>query len=210
MVAAEMATAYASLGSQVTLIARSRLLTGLEPFAGEAVGDGLRALGVEVMTGESPTSVTRTGGEVVIETSSGRTVVADEVLAAAGRCECRVGARARGRAGRPSTRRTGARTSRRRTTPRCRRSSSPIRRSRRSASRRRRRGRLNAQNPQVVEARGHFPTEQAALKTLHRVARALDPSGRGQSRWAARWKPALNAFAITFADRIPGLNRDQG
>ncbi|CAM3110969.1 dihydrolipoyl dehydrogenase family protein [Tsukamurella hominis] len=85
VVAVEMATAYASLGSQVTLLARSGLLTGLEPFAGEAVGDGLRALGVEVVTGESPTRVTRADGEVTIETSAGRTVVADEVLAATGR-----------------------------------------------------------------------------------------------------------------------------
>lgn len=85
VVATEMATAYASLGSRVTLLARSGLLTGLEPFAGEAVGDGLRALGVDVVTGESPIRVTRAGGEVTIETSGGRTVVADEVLAATGR-----------------------------------------------------------------------------------------------------------------------------
>ena len=31
----------------------------------------------------------------------------------------------------------------------------------------------------------------------------LDPKGTGQTRWAVRWKPALNAFAITFADRMP-------
>ncbi|GAA1078753.1 dihydrolipoyl dehydrogenase family protein [Tsukamurella spumae] len=85
VVATEMATAYASLGSAVTLIARSGVLTNLEPFAGEAVADGLRALGVEIVTGESPTRVTRTDGEVTIETSGGRTVVADEVLAATGR-----------------------------------------------------------------------------------------------------------------------------
>ena len=85
VVAAEMATAYASLGSRVTLLARSGVLTNLEPFAGAAVADGLRALGVEVVTGESPTRVTRVGGEVTIETSGGRTVVADEVLAATGR-----------------------------------------------------------------------------------------------------------------------------
>ncbi|BDH58181.1 NAD(P)/FAD-dependent oxidoreductase [Tsukamurella sp. PLM1] len=85
VVAAEMATAYAGLGSRVTLIARSGLLTNLEPFAGEAVGEGLRALGVDVVTGESPTRVSRAGGEVTIETSGGRTVVADEVLAATGR-----------------------------------------------------------------------------------------------------------------------------
>jgi len=69
---------------------------------------------------------------------------------------------------------------------------------------------LNARYRRAIKARGHFPTEQAALKTLYLATRALDPSGRGQARWAVRWKPALNAFAITFADRIPGLNRDQG
>ena len=51
--------------------------------------------------------------------------------------------------------------------------------------------------------RGHFPTEQAALKTLYLVTRGLDPKGTGQARWAVRWKPALNAFAVTFADRMP-------
>jgi putative transposase len=27
--------------------------------------------------------------------------------------------------------------------------------------------------------------------------------GTGQTRWANRWTPALNAFATTFADRMP-------
>ena len=51
---------------------------------------------------------------------------------------------------------------------------------------------------------GHFPTEQAALKTLYLVTRGLDPKGTGQARWSVRWKPALNAFAVTFADRHAG------
>lgn len=67
---------------------------------------------------------------------------------------------------------------------------------------------LNARYRRAVKARGHFPNEQAALKCLYLVTRALDPTGRGQGRWAVRWKPALNAFAIVFANRIPGLNRD--
>ena len=25
-----------------------------------------------------------------------------------------------------------------------------------------------------------------------------------EQRWTMRWKPALNAFAITFGDRMPG------
>jgi len=61
---------------------------------------------------------------------------------------------------------------------------------------------LNARYRRAVRARGHFPTEQAALKCLYLVTRSLDPTGRGRARWAMRWKPALNAFAITFAGRI--------
>jgi putative transposase len=62
---------------------------------------------------------------------------------------------------------------------------------------------LNARYRRAVTAKGHFPTEQAALKTLYLVTRSLDPKGTGQARWITRWKPALNAFAITFADRMP-------
>jgi len=62
---------------------------------------------------------------------------------------------------------------------------------------------LNARFRRAVKARGHFPTEQAAMKCLYLVTRSLDPKGTGQTRWAVRWKPALNAFAITFADRMP-------
>jgi putative transposase len=61
---------------------------------------------------------------------------------------------------------------------------------------------LNARYRRAVRARGHFPTEQAALKCLYLVTRSLDPTGRGRARWAIRWKPALNAFAITFEGRI--------
>ena len=62
---------------------------------------------------------------------------------------------------------------------------------------------LNARYRRAVRARGHFPNEQSAMKTLYLVTRSLDPKGTGQRRWATRWKPALNAFAITFADRMP-------
>ena len=62
---------------------------------------------------------------------------------------------------------------------------------------------LNARYRRAVKARGHFPAEQAALKCLYLVTRSLDPTGTGRTRWAMRWKPALNAFAITFGDRFP-------
>lgn len=62
---------------------------------------------------------------------------------------------------------------------------------------------LNARYRRTVTARGHFPNEQAALKCLYLVTRGLDPKGTGQARWTMRWKPALNAFAVTFAERMP-------
>jgi transposase-like protein len=65
---------------------------------------------------------------------------------------------------------------------------------------------LNRRYRRAVRARGHFPTDQAALKCLYLVTRSLDPTGRGKTRWAMRWKPALNAFAITFEGRIVPSN----
>jgi hypothetical protein len=62
--------------------------------------------------------------------------------------------------------------------------------------------------PQAVRACGHFPTEQAAMKTLCLVTRSIDPEGTGQTRWGVGWKPALNAFAITLADRMPAATRN--
>jgi putative transposase len=62
---------------------------------------------------------------------------------------------------------------------------------------------LNARYRRAIKARGHFPSEQAAMKCLYLVTRSLDPTGVGRARWMMRWKPALNAFAITFGDRFP-------
>ena len=61
---------------------------------------------------------------------------------------------------------------------------------------------LNARFRRATRARGHFPNEQAAMKCLYMVVRSLDPTGSGQERWMNRWKPALNAFAITFEGRL--------
>lgn len=62
---------------------------------------------------------------------------------------------------------------------------------------------LNARYRRAVRARGHFPTELAAMKCLYLVTRGLDPTGTGRTRWMMRWKPVINAFAITFGDRWP-------
>lgn len=85
VVAVEMATAYASLGAAVTVIARSGLLGGFEPFAAELVADGLREAGVDVRTHTATTEVSRDqDGTVTVMTDSGA-VIADEVLVATGR-----------------------------------------------------------------------------------------------------------------------------
>lgn len=72
---------------------------------------------------------------------------------------------------------------------------------------------LNARYRRAVRARGHFPSEQAALKCLYLVTRSLDPTGTGRTRWTMRWKPVLNAFAIpsvTAGRPLKPTNRPAG
>ena len=86
VVACEMATAYAQLGAQVTMLQRGpRLLAGVPAFAGEAVAASLRAMGAEVLTGTEADRVSRAEGGTVTVTAGDRTIEADEVLVAAGR-----------------------------------------------------------------------------------------------------------------------------
>ena len=85
VVAVEMATAFAALGSKVTVIARSGLLGGMETFAGERVAAGLKELGVDVRTGTGTTSVHRGTDGVTIVLDGGEEITATEVLAATGR-----------------------------------------------------------------------------------------------------------------------------
>jgi transposase-like protein len=61
---------------------------------------------------------------------------------------------------------------------------------------------INARLRRAVKARGHFPTEQAAMKCLYLALMSLDPGGKGRARWSNRWKAALNAFDITFDGRL--------
>ncbi|MCY7288448.1 MAG: FAD-dependent oxidoreductase, partial [Cryobacterium sp.] len=86
VVAAEMATAYAGLGAEVTMIVRGGLLGGQEPFAGELVLAALREAGVTVLTGVSTTGAARgDDGDVTLTLSNGTRVTATEVLVATGR-----------------------------------------------------------------------------------------------------------------------------
>jgi putative transposase len=66
---------------------------------------------------------------------------------------------------------------------------------------------VNARIRRAVKARGHFPTEQAALKCVYMAIMSLDPTGTGQRRWMMRWKPALNAFDIAFDGRLSAGRR---
>lgn len=89
VVGCEMATAFAALGSRVTLIGRGdALLPRLEPFAGAAVLGGLRGAGVDVRLGATITAVERDDAGIRIDLADGdavRAVRADEVLVATGR-----------------------------------------------------------------------------------------------------------------------------
>ena len=83
VVAVEMATAYASFGTTVTILARSGLLQGQEDIASEAVTKGLRGLGVDIRKA-SPSKVERSEDGVAI-TVGDEVIVAAEVLVATGR-----------------------------------------------------------------------------------------------------------------------------
>ncbi|MFF1400909.1 dihydrolipoyl dehydrogenase family protein [Streptomyces sp. NPDC058287] len=86
VVAAEMATAWQALGSQVTMLVRgSGLLPRMEPFAGELVMQALVEAGADVRTGVSVKGVTREGGTVVTTLDDGSTLESDEILFATGR-----------------------------------------------------------------------------------------------------------------------------
>ena len=66
---------------------------------------------------------------------------------------------------------------------------------------------LNARIRRAVNARGHFPTEQAALKCIYLAVMSLDPTGKGQQRWVNRWKAPLNAFEIAFPGRLTPVRK---
>jgi pyruvate/2-oxoglutarate dehydrogenase complex dihydrolipoamide dehydrogenase (E3) component len=85
VVGVEMAQAWASLGSQVTLVHRGeRLIEREEPFASSQVAEALRGVGVDVRLEVSVATVAR-NGVVRVELESGESLEADELLVAIGR-----------------------------------------------------------------------------------------------------------------------------
>jgi pyruvate/2-oxoglutarate dehydrogenase complex dihydrolipoamide dehydrogenase (E3) component len=86
VVGCEMAQAFASLGSRVTVIEMAGgLLPLIEPVAGQLVEQAMRASGIDVRTGETAKQIERDGaGTVTVQLGSGE-VRGDELLVAAGR-----------------------------------------------------------------------------------------------------------------------------
>ncbi|WP_029137424.1 dihydrolipoyl dehydrogenase family protein [Nakamurella lactea] len=94
VVAAEMATVFAGLGSAVTLLLRGGLLDRLEPFAGDLVAASLESAGVTIRRGVGVARAERVAppagdgsphGTVRLTLDNGETLDVDEVLAATGR-----------------------------------------------------------------------------------------------------------------------------
>jgi pyruvate/2-oxoglutarate dehydrogenase complex dihydrolipoamide dehydrogenase (E3) component len=86
-VGSELAQAWATLGTTVTLIeGEERLLPREEPFAGEQVAASLRdSYGIDVRTGVQAERISGAGDGIIVELSDGSQVEAAEILVAVGR-----------------------------------------------------------------------------------------------------------------------------
>lgn len=61
---------------------------------------------------------------------------------------------------------------------------------------------LNARFRRAVRRRGHFPTEQSAMKILYLTARERRPNRTNPTGKINGWKSILNTLAITYGDRL--------
>jgi dihydrolipoamide dehydrogenase len=85
-VGVEMAQAYSTLGSRVTIVeALDRLVSREEPFVAEQLSDALRQRGVDVQLGVKAESVQRADTIVSLRLDNGRSIEAEEILVAVGR-----------------------------------------------------------------------------------------------------------------------------
>ncbi|MDE2344061.1 MAG: mercury(II) reductase, partial [Betaproteobacteria bacterium] len=84
VVAVELAQAFARLGSQVTILARSTLFFREDPAIGEAITAAFRTEGIEVLDHTQAGSIIYTDGEFILTTGHGE-VRADKLLVATGR-----------------------------------------------------------------------------------------------------------------------------
>ncbi|GGO67290.1 oxidoreductase [Microbacterium nanhaiense] len=82
----ELALAFSSLGSRVTLLSRGPLLSKEEPFAGELVADAFASEGIDVRIGAAPERIDRDDdGLVTVRLDDGSTLEAEEILVSTGR-----------------------------------------------------------------------------------------------------------------------------
>nr|BBJ02351.1 mercuric reductase [Marinobacter nauticus] len=84
VVALELAQAFARLGSQVTILARSRVLSREDPAVGEAVDAAFRREGIEVLKQTQASEVSHDGQLFTLQTNAG-TLQAEQLLVASGR-----------------------------------------------------------------------------------------------------------------------------
>jgi mercuric reductase len=84
VVALELAQAFARLGSQVTILARSTLFFREDPAIGEAITAAFRAEGITVLENTQTSNVVHQDGEFVLTTGYSE-VRADQLLVATGR-----------------------------------------------------------------------------------------------------------------------------
>jgi putative transposase len=61
---------------------------------------------------------------------------------------------------------------------------------------------LNSRFRQAARRRGHFPTEQAAMKILYLTVRERRPNRSNPTGRINAWKSILNTLAITYGDRL--------
>ena len=84
IVAVELAQAFARLGSQVTVLARSRLLSQDDSLVGEALNGAFRAEGIQVLKNTRVNRVEYIQNEFVVHSNVGQ-LRADQLLVATGR-----------------------------------------------------------------------------------------------------------------------------
>ena len=84
VVAVELAQAFARLGSQVTILARSTLFFREDPAIGEAITTAFRAEGITVLEHTQASQVAHVNGEFLLTTARGE-IRADKLLVATGR-----------------------------------------------------------------------------------------------------------------------------
>ena len=72
---------------------------------------------------------------------------------------------------------------------------------------------LNYQLRKITKNRGHFPSDDAAIKLLYLGIRRIEgrhidgdgpiPQGRTRGTGTLGWKRAMNHFMLAFPDRLP-------